>query len=82
MNQLPFPLVISQRGYAPMKVSTTFTYRGPFPWRCCMCARRIRAGDQAFYLYQGGPLLMGHAGGCPAPDAVAVGGTEPPTTRL
>ncbi len=64
-----------------MKVSAAFTYRGPFPWRCCMCAGQILAGDLAFFLYQGGPLLMGHAGGCPRP-AVAVGGTEPPTTPL
>lgn len=46
-----------------MPVSRSFTYKGPFPWRCswpCCCAP-VRAGEQAVsILTDDGRLFMQH----------------------
>ena len=81
MNQLPFPLVISQRGYAPLRIGTTFTYRGPFPWRCLLCSFPVLPGESAFHLWAGISLLLAHEPGTCPQLPVAVDGTDPPTSR-
>lgn len=65
-----------------MRVGQVFTYRGPFPWQCCWCPHLVRPGQPAVHLWQGTRLMMAHEpGSCPG-FHVAIGGIEPPATRL
>jgi hypothetical protein len=44
-----------------MRVSSTFVYRGPFPWRCCNCLVPVMPGQSAFRVEEGGRVLLSHA---------------------
>lgn len=43
-----------------MRIGQVFTYRGPFPWQCCLCPVLVRAGDQAVHYWHGTKLMIAH----------------------
>jgi hypothetical protein len=43
-----------------VRISSTFVYEGPFPWRCCNCPAPVMPGQDAFRVEVAGQVRMSH----------------------